>query len=373
MTSVHRVATGAIAASLVAGLTVVATATPAAAATKITSPSEDTVASSATKVTATLDVLTKGRLLVNPPDGPERVADTGYKSISTTVGGSSVPNGTYEVTLQSALTALWVDRDKVTVVVRDAPSTPDGVTATRSGRKVTLRWDAGSEPDLVGYEAVSSFGETVRTSGTSATFTVPSSAAGRRVGFGVKARRHTSPGSSSTISSPTSNTEYVTMPGASTARESSGGGRAGGAGGLDDSYGEVAAPSALPDLEPLSKNSPLSLPNVSPDQEFQYSDPEGDQAVTGLPEAKKSPQVRAAEAIASLSPQRWGLGAAAALLVLLVAAHIGTWSRRLRPAPAAARVGKLAKTRDRDGDDATTAEASGNYRGRRRRAHRSED
>jgi hypothetical protein len=78
-------------------------------------------------------------------------------------------------------------------------------------------------------------------------------------------------------------------------------------------------------MQPLG-NNPFSLPSVGPDGSgigFQYPTPDPQIAA---PAAK---QVRAGDASAS-TPIKWGQSIAAALVLLLLSAHFGMWSRRQR-------------------------------------------
>ncbi len=122
-----------------------------------------------------------------------------------------------------------------------------------------------------------------------------------------------------------------------------GGGGAGSAGGIGN-------------LRPLNQSSPFSLPSVAPDGagvEYPTPDPE----VAAAP----SPQAQARD-VAATAPVSWGRSIAIALVLLLLSAHFGMWSRRQRLAAEGARGGAT-------GPSGAGARASG----RRRRKNRKGD
>lgn len=89
--------------------------------------------------------------------------------------------------------------------------------------------------------------------------------------------------------------------------------------------GSGSGAGGIPTMQPLGSN-PFSLPSVGPDGSgigFQYPTPDPQIAA---PAAK---QVRAGDASAS-TPIKWGQSIAAALVLLLLSAHFGMWSRRQR-------------------------------------------
>lgn len=96
----------------------------------------------------------------------------------------------------------------------------------------------------------------------------------------------------------------------------------------------------VPTTQPLGSN-PFSLPSLAPNGSgigFQYPTPDPQIAE---PAAK---QVRADDAAAS-TPIKWGQSIAAALVLLLLSAHFGMWSRRQRLAAEAraAQIGPAGK------------------------------
>ena len=86
-------------------------------------------------------------------------------------------------------------------------------------------------------------------------------------------------------------------------------------------------------LNPLNGASPFSLPSVAPDgsgQGFQYPSP--DPQVAAPPPTQ--PQARN---VSETTPIKWGQSLAVALVLLVISAHLGMWSRRQRLAAEGAR------------------------------------
>jgi hypothetical protein len=76
---------------------------------------------------------------------------------------------------------------------------------------------------------------------------------------------------------------------------------------------------------PLNGASPFSLPPVAPDgsaQGFAYPSPE--------PQVASPPTQPAARSVAETQPVKWGQSLAIALVLLVISAHLGMWSRRQR-------------------------------------------
>lgn len=76
---------------------------------------------------------------------------------------------------------------------------------------------------------------------------------------------------------------------------------------------------------PLNGASPFSLPPVAPDgsaQGFAYPSPE--------PQVASPPAQPAARSVAETQPVKWGQSLAIALVLLVISAHLGMWSRRQR-------------------------------------------
>ncbi|MCO5986386.1 hypothetical protein NE235_09730 [Actinoallomurus spadix] len=95
--------------------------------------------------------------------------------------------------------------------------------------------------------------------------------------------------------------------------------------GIGSGAGAGIGPGEVPTTQPLGSN-PFSLPSLAPNGSgigFQYPTPDPQIAE---PAAKR---VRADDASAS-TPIKWGQSIAAALVLLLLSAHFGMWSRRQR-------------------------------------------
>ena len=326
MTSIRKF--GALTVPLAVGLVAFGPGAAAQAARSgITSPGSNAVITrgSTTTVTAHLDLLGTGTLYVRGPGtgGDRKIASgLGPKDISGSVNISR--NGRYVATLKGLLGTL----DQRTFYVRVPPARPSGVDASVSDRKLVVRWDRGNESDLTGYDVFAggarqrqgSPGALCAGDVCSTALSLPAS--GGRVEVGVRARRST--GTGGTVSSGLSTTSArlpVATPLAGTA------GRAPAA--RLPSAAPSSTSSANP-LLPLPGRSPLSLPTVAPDGQasgFQYPTP-GPQ-VAGPATAPK------AEEASSAGPMRWGKSVALALIMLIVAAHLGAWTRRLRLAQAA--------------------------------------
>jgi hypothetical protein len=80
-------------------------------------------------------------------------------------------------------------------------------------------------------------------------------------------------------------------------------------------------------LNPLNGASPFSLPPVAPDgSQFQYPSPD--------PQVAAPPSQPMARNVSQTTPIKWGQSLAIALVLLIISAHLGMWSRRQRLAAA---------------------------------------
>jgi hypothetical protein len=110
-------------------------------------------------------------------------------------------------------------------------------------------------------------------------------------------------------------------------------------------------------LNPLNGASPFSLPSVAPDgsgQGFQYPSP--DPQVAAPPTIQ--PQARN---VSETTPIKWGQSLAIALVLLIISAHLGMWSRRQRLAAEGARStggGRWMARRKTKATSATVAETT---------------
>jgi hypothetical protein len=128
--------------------------------------------------------------------------------------------------------------------------------------------------------------------------------------------------------------------------------------------GYGAGVGGIPTMQPPGSN-PFSLPSVGPDGSgigFQYPTPDPQIAA---PAAK---QVRADDSSAS-TPIKWGQSIAAALVLLLLSAHFGMWSRRQRLAAEArtAQTGLGGRASRPSGAGGNAPRGGGPTTGRRRR------
>jgi hypothetical protein len=129
-------------------------------------------------------------------------------------------------------------------------------------------------------------------------------------GFSVKARP--SP-------KPTHSADPTRTPAASGGASSAGGGSL-----PKGSVGNGAAPGGY-GLNPLNGASPFSLPSVAPDGSalgFAYPTPD--------PQVASPPSQPVAQNVSQRSPVKWGQSLAIALVLLVISAHLGMWSRRQR-------------------------------------------
>jgi hypothetical protein len=338
-----------LATPLAAGVTVLGVSAPAQAASGITAPGTATIIKgSTTTVSAQADNVLNAALQVAPPGSNsfETIA-SGGNLLGTTYLSKAVSiakNGVYQVRLTGGLTGTTFDSRSFTV--RVPPAMPAGLRTNASGRQVVVRWKRGSESDLVGYK-VAAAGTTTRTRSTKdmcadtecmTTITFPAGAGGQVPVF-VTALR--SDGAKGTVGSKaaTSTVDLANGPGS---------------GGLTDGgLGLPGTPSDVP-LNPLQDNAPIDLPSVTPDGAtpgFQYPAPEPEVAAP----AESAPAARNA---AAATPLQWGKSLGIALILLLLAAHLGTWTRRMRVAEARGETA-AAGAGDPGGRDRSKAAAGG--------------
>ncbi|WP_329248131.1 hypothetical protein OG417_00660 [Actinoallomurus sp. NBC_01490] len=166
-------------------------------------------------------------------------------------------------------------------------------------------------------------------------------------GFSVKARP--SPAKSTHAASPSK-----------TPGSGSGGNRtSSGSGSLPTGNVGNGATVGNPGANPLNGASPFSLPSVAPDGSglnFAYPSPE--------PQVASPLAQPAARNVSQTTPIKWGQSLAIALVLLIISAHLGMWSRRQRLAAEGARAaagGKRSgrgKTKARRGRKATAMMAA---------------
>jgi hypothetical protein len=223
-------------------------------------------------------------------------------------------NGSYQVYLKTGLGQVIA---RSTFTVRIPPAQPSGLSAKASGRSLVVTWNLGLEDDISGYSvSAGSAGSKSGSagslcSGTSckATFSVPASASGT-IPVQVRAKRPDGLGGSVSSGVASSSASF-----GSPSSSLPGGG---------SSLPGSAPPSGTAPLTPFNDQSPVTLPSVQPDGAapgFAYPAPQVANQV--------APKAANAAGVDSL---QWGRSVGIALVLLVVAAHLGTWTRRLRVA-----------------------------------------
>lgn len=319
VTIIRRIGAVALAAPLAMSIPVLGALPADAATTAVISPANGAVITSGTSVTvkAHYDFALKMQLRV---DGPG-IGDTFLKE-SSWAGDLSAPlelrrNGKYKAYLKGSITNQVYDSN--TFTVRIAPAAPTGVSARASGGKVVVQWNRGYEDDLLGY---SLSGSGVRSksgsmgslcSGTSCSASLPLTRSSGTVSVGVRARRSTGTGGS-LYSSPATASAVAggvtgSLPTGSAPSLPTG----------------TSAPSTSTPLTPFNNESPVTLPSVQPDGATPGLTYPAPQIATDAPKAVN---------VAATDRLQWGKSVGIALVLLIVAAHLGTWTRRLRVAQA---------------------------------------
>ncbi|GAA4086837.1 fibronectin type III domain-containing protein [Actinomadura miaoliensis] len=331
MTWIRRIGAVVLAAPLAMSVPILGTAVPAhAASAGITSPGDGAVISSggSVSVSATTEWFA-WRLVVVSPGGNEQVVDAKEGVNTESLNGTAElgDNGRYEVRLQKKGLVSWSTKATRAFYARVPPAAPGGLSATVSGSKITVRWNRGLENDLTGYSISAgsvgsksgSVGGLCSGTSCSTTFSVPSGTSGA---IPVRVRAKRSNGSGGSVYSGTASAS-VTVKGSS-------GGSGGGSNSSAPSSSVPSMPGNTPrgtaPLTPFNNASPVTLPSVQPDG-----------APPGL--AYPTPQVAdqsrpKAQNVAAPDSLQWGKSVAIALILLVVAAHLGTWTRRMRVANA---------------------------------------
>ncbi|WP_141703507.1 hypothetical protein [Planobispora rosea] len=194
MTTVRRVVAVMVITPLVSMSAVLTAASPAQAQARLDMPSRVT-SNQAVRISGKVDFAFDAFLYVNG----QQVAK-GDRNVSYTWNPAVRPNGSYRIKLVQRgklLGGTW-DEASETLVQAAPPATPRGVGARLRGNKAVVTWVRGTEPDLRGYAISTTQGGKVGTvradracGGNScrATLAVPAKAAGRRIGFTVRALR----------------------------------------------------------------------------------------------------------------------------------------------------------------------------------------
>lgn len=319
MTRIRKLGALTLAIPLAAGIVAFGPSTAAQAeGTGIKSPAGKAVITSGSSatVTAHLALLAIDRLYVRGPGFSDRqiASGTGPKDISGTVGIAR--NGAYVATLKDL---LGTTVDQRTFYVRVPPARPTGVDTSVSEHKLVVQWARGDESDLSGYQVLVG-GKAARTGSVgglcggkvcSTALSLPAS--GGRVEVGVRALRPDGLGGK--VPSKLA-TAFALLPGS---------------GALPSARGLSGVPPHTDPLLPLQGRSPLTLPRVAPNGQtpgFQYPAP--------APQIANPADDAQGENASATSPLQWGKSLAIALILLVLAAHLGMWTRRQRLAQAAA-------------------------------------
>ncbi|MEU5877259.1 hypothetical protein [Spirillospora sp. NPDC047279] len=314
MTRIRRI--GAVV--LATGSVVLGLPLPAdAATTSVLTPSNGSVIRSGSSVTAKahFDFAITMELRVKTPGG----GDT-FLTKKGGTGDLSAPinlerNGKYTVYLIGRPTNHVYDSNTFTVAV--PPARPSGVSGSVSGNRLTVRWNLGLENDLSGYSVKAggvgsssgSAGQLCSGTSCSASFSLPSGTSGS-VPVSVTAKRPSGTGGS------------LSSGAASTSVYAGGGGGGTLPGSSVPTLPGTTAPNPSTPLTPFNNESPVTLPSVQPDGAtpgFTYPAPQ----VLNQGNTK-------AQAVSASSSLQWGKSVGIALILLIVAAHLGTWTRRLR-------------------------------------------
>ncbi|MEV5570487.1 hypothetical protein AB0L06_10565 [Spirillospora sp. NPDC052269] len=293
---------------------------PAGASNGITAPQNGSVITSGSQVTvrATYDFAFQMQLRAKTPgSGDTFLTSGGVMDHSLSAPLSLDRNGRYTVYIKGSTTGHVYASS--TFTVRIAPSPPSGVSASVSGNRIKVNWNLGLEDDLTGYTVKAPGGGSKSgsvgslCSGSSCSASIPVGSASGSVSVQVQARRSTGLGGS--VASP-----------ASLATVSVGGG--GNGPNTSVPPGTTVPPSGdngtnrNTPLTPFNNQSPVTLPSVQPSD-----------ATSGFtyptPQVASSQSPKAENAAASTQLQ-WGRSIGIALVLLVAAAHLGTWTRRLR-------------------------------------------
>ncbi|WP_133061513.1 hypothetical protein [Streptosporangium minutum] len=215
MTTVRSLVAVATIVPIVSVSALLAVASPAQAVARLDIPSRVTSNRTVT-LSGTVDPLFDAVLFVNG-----RQVAKGDRKVSYSWDPRDRPNGSYEIKVEQRgklLGAEWHQASK-TLTQAAPPSTPSGVAVRLRGGRAMVTWRKGSEPDLRGYQVSTSqtgkvglvrVGSACSGGSCKATLSVPAKAAGRRIGFTVRALRGN--GSGGTLTSGDSAIASVSIP-----------------------------------------------------------------------------------------------------------------------------------------------------------------
>lgn len=324
MTRIRQVGALALATSLATGSVLFAAPLPAEAKTAIVSPGSGSVIKSGSfvKVRAHYDSAQTASLDVATPDGPRHLDSGGSWTGGNLAGSLEIRrNGRYTVKLSGLGLSV---RASSTFYVRIPPSSPSGVSASVSGGRLTVSWNLGLEDDLNRYYVKASGVDSTSgspggfCSGTSCStsFKLSPKDSGTTT---VSVRASRSNGTGGSVASGYAS-DRLKLPGTGGSGGTGNGTGGGGTGNLTPPPDKSGTDNQTP-LTPFNEDSPVTLPSVQPDGTppgFAYQTPQ----VVG-------PKVNARNVSATDSLQ-WGKSVAIAMVLLIIAAHLGTWTRRLR-------------------------------------------
>ncbi|WP_103939693.1 hypothetical protein [Thermomonospora echinospora] len=319
----------------------------------VTAPADGAVITSGSQATARAsfkDMLLGVELRVDSPDTGERVLASGQWTGNISGSFSIRQNGKYTVRLVGKTGTRY---DTNTFYVRVPPAQPSGLSASVSGSTLSVTWNLGLEDDLTGYSVQAggvgskSGSPGALCSGTicSAKFSLGSGDTGSTT-VSVRAQRPNGTGGSVSSSAAT---DSVQLGGSGSGggggdgdSDSGGGGGNGGNDNLPSPDYNGGGGGGTP-LTPFNEESPVTLPSVQPDGAapgFAYPAP----VVAGE---------NAGDQPAAISNLQWGKSVALALVLLIIAAHLGTWTRRMRVAQAGVSAKGMAARAARGGSGRT--------------------
>ncbi|WP_344448503.1 hypothetical protein [Actinocorallia aurantiaca] len=250
------------------------------------------------------------------------VATGKNKWLTYTINGKTTPNGTVKVKLDALIP--W-DEASSTFRMAVPASAPSGVTASvTANNKVTVKWNKGTEPDLTGYTLSGDIGSKSISAGScgaqcSVTLAAGPSASGQAT-IQVVAKRSGAAASGAT-------TRTVRLKGTGQPQT-----------GNDNNSGPAPAPGPSTYTWPEQSQGP-ALPSVAPNPDgFSTESPGVITYPTPTDPEVLDPSVVSMDSTTGLTGTladeslQWGKSMAIALVLLLCAAHLGTWTRRLRMA-----------------------------------------
>ncbi|MFI0486464.1 hypothetical protein [Actinomadura sp. 9N215] len=319
MTIARRIGAVALAAPLAMGVPVLATVPAQAATTDVIAPADGAVITSGSELTARahFDIALTMQLWVKGPGIGNKFLQERFLTGNLSGTFPIRRNGSYTVWLRGKQTGVNYGDSVFRVSI--APAAPTGVSARVSGSKLVVKWNRGQEDDLSGYalsgsgvrSTSGSVGSLCRGTNCSASLAMTRSSG--PVSVGVRARRPGGSGGSLYSGTATANAMAA------------GGSAALPAGAAPSLPSGSEVPGTGTPLTPFNEESPVTLPSVQPygsTPGFTYPAP---QIATDSPRAQN---------VAATDRLQWGKSVGIALILLIAAAHLGTWTRRVRVAQA---------------------------------------